>query len=267
MKLYQAAFLGALFIVSACKKEEKTEVDTQKPNITIETPTSTTEVVGGQLLNIRAKLTDNLNLSQYKIEIHPNFDGHSHGKTLNETVVPFEWDTLVNISGKEHLVDLKIPISSNAKAGSYDLLIQCIDQAGYEAPIKFVSFKIKNPDDLIPPSLNLTFPSITAVNEIIFDSTETSKSITLQGSATDNKRIKSFTIQLLEEKTSGDEDKIIYQYQWDGFNSTSLDLSQISFSLQKDDLENDAEYHLKVKVYDAVGNDDEKDAMILIKKN
>lgn len=270
MRKYALCLMAsALLGLVACKKEKKEELDNQKPSITIVKPASGSTAKGGENLQIEIRFSDNMNLSQYKLEVHPNFDGHSHGKTEGEMVSPWEWDTIVNVSGKEHTAKFSIRVPSDVKAGNYHFMAMCTDAAGYEAPLKYTEIKILNPDDTIPPSLTLTYPSVSLENEIVFDSTETEKLVTLQGSITDNVRVKGFKIQLVEHQHGktlhGDEGTVIYEYQNMNLNGTSFNLSSVSLKLYRGDLEDDGEYELKVTGYDAVGNSTDKMAILHVK--
>jgi hypothetical protein len=75
----------------------------------------------------------------YKIEIHPNFDNHSHAQArdVSETVdftFNKEWN---DIRGKKnadiHHHEIKIPI--NATPGHYHLMVYCTDVAGNESHV------------------------------------------------------------------------------------------------------------------------------------
>lgn len=267
-KLSLLLIIGVLGLI-ACKKEKKEEFDKEKPSIAIIKPTNNQVVKGNENLQIEVKFTDNMNLSQYKLEIHPNFDGHTHGKTEGEITIPWEWDTIVNISGKEHIARFSIKVPSNVKAGKYHFMAMCTDAVGYEAPLKFLDLNVLNPEDTIPPVVNLTYPSVTGETDIEFAPNVTEQSITLQGSITDNKRVKGFKIQLIEHQHSktnhGGTDKIIYEYQNMNLNGTSFDLSNITLKLYREDLEHDGEYELKVIGYDAVGNSSDKEAILHVK--
>ncbi len=267
-KISLIAVFAILFGLMSCKKEKKEEFDNQKPSINIIKPSNNQVIKGNENLQIEVKFTDNMNLSQYKLEIHPNFDGHSHGKTDEEVATPWEWDTIVNISGKEHNAKFSIKVPSNVKAGNYHFMAMCTDAVGYEAQWRVINIKILNPEDTIPPVVNLISPSITSSNEIIFNSGENEKNINFQGTITDNKRVNGFKIQLIEHhhgKTNHGEDKIIYEYQNMNLNGTSFDLSNVILKLYREDLEDNGEYELKVIGYDFVGNSSEKEAVLLVK--
>lgn len=265
-KVFFIILFGLIFI--ACKNNQKEELDTQKPSINIISPVSGTKFLTGQNMSIELKFTDNLNLSQYKIEIHPNFDGHSHGKTLNEGVSPWEWDTIVNMDGKEHLSQFQLPIPQNTQAGSYHFSVMCTDAAGYEAPLKFIELTLINPDDTIAPVVNVNYPSVSSENLIEFATGINELPLNLNGTITDNSRVKGVKIQLIESqhgKTQHENEKIIYEYQNFNLNGTSFDLSTINFKLYREDLENDGEYHLIITGYDYVGNSATKEALLHVK--
>lgn len=265
-KVFFIIFFGLIFI--ACKNNKKEELDTQKPSIDIVSPVSGTKFLTGQNMSIEVKLTDNLNLSQYKIEIHPNLDGHSHGKTQNEGITSWEWDTIVNIQGKEHLAKFPLHVPQNTQAGNYHFLVMCTDAAGYEAPLKLVEFVLINPEDTIAPVVNLNYPSVSLENIIEFATGINELSLTLSGTISDNSRVKGVKIQLIESKhgkTHQHGEKIIYEYQNFNLNGTLFDLSNINFKLYREDLENDGEYHCVITGYDYVGNSATKEALLHIK--
>jgi len=267
MKNIVLVFLLSSFVLFSCKKEKKEELDNQKPSITVNKPINNFVSKGGSDFEIDIVFKDNMNLSQYKLEIHSNFDGHTHGKTDGEATVPWEWDTIVNISGKEHQAKFKIKVPMNITAGNYHFLAMCTDAVGYEAPLNLVNFKAINLEDTVSPVLSISYPSLTSENVIQFLPTENEKIINFDGSITDNKRLKGVKIQFMEQghgKTLHDE-KIIYEYQNMNLNGTSFNLSNISLKLFREDLEHDQEYVLKIIAYDSVGNSTDKEAIIDIK--
>jgi len=69
------------------------------------------------------------------IEIHSNFDHHSHGKSrgAGETV-DFSFNKSYDISGKKaaHIHHHDIMIPKDATPGDYHLMVYCTDAAGNE---------------------------------------------------------------------------------------------------------------------------------------
>ena len=82
-------------------------------------------------------LSDDVMLKSYMIEIHSNFDHHSHGKSraaaTGEATVDFSFNRSYDISGKKtaHIHHHDIVIPANATPGDYHLM----DAAGNETYI------------------------------------------------------------------------------------------------------------------------------------
>lgn len=127
---------SSLFLTS-CDKDEKADVT--KPVIKLNAPKE------GAVLKIGSKhgvhldmdLEDDVMLKSFKIDVHNNFDNHSHTKAGDGTVA-FSFNKTYDISGKkqhhEHNHDIKIP--ENAKPGKYHLMIYCLDAAGNESMVE-----------------------------------------------------------------------------------------------------------------------------------
>lgn len=144
---------------------------------------------GGGAIDFSLRFEDDEALSQYKIDIHNNFDCHGHGAAptpgistpdlVNQTT---DWTVLdiVGLSGQESEIDLKLTVPENVTAGYYHLQIQVLDESGNDNPFaNFYSLSIKNPKDIVAPSLSVTQPAgaVTA---------KKGESLNFQGSASDN---------------------------------------------------------------------------------
>ncbi|MDR2383688.1 MAG: DUF4625 domain-containing protein [Prevotellaceae bacterium] len=129
--------LTAIFFLSltACDKSDKS--DTTKPVITLIEPAEDDVLQIGSDVHFEAEFEDDEMLASYKVNIHPNFDDHSHAVTKSESeTVDFEFDKSWTISGKNaaiHHHDIVIP--ENATPGHYHLMVYCIDAAGNESYI------------------------------------------------------------------------------------------------------------------------------------
>lgn len=142
MKNLKSLSLIALFLfcMTACE-----QADTIPPTIVVASPEEDATIEAGEKLCVKVTFTDNKALSAYKINIHPNFNGHSHApmrslasSTLaTEQTVDFEV-TLTSASQNDPLTgtncfrDIDIDIPDNATPGNYHLLIYCTDAAGNE---------------------------------------------------------------------------------------------------------------------------------------
>jgi hypothetical protein len=109
-------------------------------------------VYRGESFTFKAVFTDNRELGNYNIEIHNNFDHHSHS-TDNVECEPDEKKTPVNpfIYSKDFhipggMVSYEagniIHIPEDADTGDYHFMIRLTDKAGWQQ-LKAVSIKIR----------------------------------------------------------------------------------------------------------------------------
>jgi hypothetical protein len=93
--------------------------------------------IGGEHgVHFEAEFSDNESLTSYKVNIHPNFDGHGHTYSSDEEVVEFEYEKSWELSGRNASIHHhEITIPENAKPGAYHLMVYCTDAAGNEAHI------------------------------------------------------------------------------------------------------------------------------------
>lgn len=138
-KYFKFAFLGMLTVVStalfvSCSSDD--DADTTKPVIDLHEPEDGEEILIGDEhgMHIEMDLSDNEQLSSYKINIHNNFDGHEHPAKAAAAGEVFEITKVYDISGLKnthiHLHDIIIP--ETAAPGKYHLMVYCTDKAGNE---------------------------------------------------------------------------------------------------------------------------------------
>ncbi|MDR0725866.1 MAG: DUF4625 domain-containing protein [Prevotellaceae bacterium] len=120
---------------TGCDKNE--ESDTTKPVIKLIEPEEDDVLKIGADVHFEAEFEDDKMLASYKVNIHPNFDGHSHAVTKGETeTVDFEFEKSWTISGKNTSIHHhEIVIPENATPGHYHLMVYCTDAAGNESYI------------------------------------------------------------------------------------------------------------------------------------
>lgn len=126
-------------------------------------------LTGGEQLSIDAIFEDDNSLSQYKIDIHNNFDCHGHGGgSAPSIVVPSvqnqteDWTVLdiFELSGTSSSASRTLNVPENVTAGNYHFHVQVIDEAGNDSPFSnFVSLKITNPLDETSPHIGVDEPS------------------------------------------------------------------------------------------------------------
>ena len=80
MKTYIFKILLAfsVLILDSCSGDDDQVVDTQKPEIVLNSPGEHQEFMPGEEIYLNADFSDNVELGSYKIEIHYAEDGHTH---------------------------------------------------------------------------------------------------------------------------------------------------------------------------------------------
>jgi hypothetical protein len=123
--------VGGLFF-SSCERGG----DTEKPVIRLIEPAEGAHLKIGDDhgVHFELELTDNVMLRSYKVEIHPNFDGHSHGAPMRAGTVDFRFNRSWDVSGRRNVSvhHHEIVVPENATPGEYHLLVYCTDAAGNE---------------------------------------------------------------------------------------------------------------------------------------
>ena len=156
MKKQIAIFcLGCALLISSCKKETE-EIDTTYPVIDVNAatafPKQCSVIKRGEKFVFRAAFSDNVELGSSSIDIHHNFDHHSHSTEVNECnmepvkspVKPFLLIKTFNIpSGqKSYNINEEIIVPADIVPGDYHFLIRLTDKAGWQS-IKGISIKIQ----------------------------------------------------------------------------------------------------------------------------
>lgn len=124
-----------MFMLAACSDSDS---DTTKPAIELIEPAEGEVLLIGSEhgVHFEMKVSDDVMLKSYKIEIHSNFDNHGHetGRSA-EATLSFRFDKVYDLSGSKnadvHHHDILIP--ANATPGNYHLMVYCIDAAGNQS--------------------------------------------------------------------------------------------------------------------------------------
>ncbi|MDR1182005.1 MAG: DUF4625 domain-containing protein [Bacteroidales bacterium] len=136
---YLVCLMAISFVVfSSCDKDD--DGDTIKPVINLIEPEedATLKIGDDYGVHFDLELSDDVMLKSYKVDIHPNFDGHVHSamlKSVSSETVDFTFNKSWDVSGQKnadiHHHEIKIP--ANATPGNYHMMIYCTDAAGNEA--------------------------------------------------------------------------------------------------------------------------------------
>lgn len=124
----------AAILLAGCDDEDGENIDNTPPTITVNSPSDDSSLEAGDAVVFDAVFDDNAELSQFNIEIHENFDGHSHGRIANDpSLAKYSFKQNFDIPGGtsyQARLDEEIVISSDAMAGPYHFIVQAVDATG-----------------------------------------------------------------------------------------------------------------------------------------
>src|SRR5574344_1855649 len=123
---YITAILSMTLVLTStsCSKDDEIS-DTTKPTITITEPENDKEILIGDQngMHLEMDLSDNVMLKSYKIEIHNNFDHHSHTSRSATTDFTFTNSYHRSENRKRHIHHHDVMVPDNATPGEYNLII------------------------------------------------------------------------------------------------------------------------------------------------
>lgn len=129
----------ACSFLTSCEKKVQ---DNQRPKVNLIEPEEGAKLKIGNKhgVHFEMKLTDDVMLASYRIEIHNNFDGHNHtaSKSLRHgDEKPFFFQKEYSLKGQReasiHHHDIVIP--EGVAEGNYHLMVQVLDAAGNETTV------------------------------------------------------------------------------------------------------------------------------------
>ncbi len=179
-KYVSALFLtGALALLGSC---DSSTVDVTPPQVRLldHKPASVPAIIcgqqedtvfqlmGGDTLYFNIEFEDDVALSEYKVDIHHNFDCHGHGGGAAPGFSPptqegltEDWSVLETtpLQGATEQVERWLVVPESVTSGNYHYHIQVLDEAGNDSPFTtFYSLKLQNPTDTLAPVLSVTTP-------------------------------------------------------------------------------------------------------------
>lgn len=178
MRIIQCSVIIFCFVLIASCKKDKVDPDidkTVKPTITVVSKNYPTvseilcnanfdnvlKVSTGNDLKIQFKFKGANKLSQYKIDIHNNFDCHTHGRMAASN--PWQVLKSVDLNDNEVEVNETLTVPAHASVGNYHFIVQLIDELGNEAVPTEFNVILLNETDPTPPVINLTTPNVDSI--------------------------------------------------------------------------------------------------------
>jgi hypothetical protein len=145
-----------MLALSNCSKDNAEPIDTIYPEINTSTtdafPKQCSVIKRGEKFVFKASLSDNAQLGSLNLDIHHNFDHHTHSTELEECnlspvkqpVKPFLLIKNVTIPAgqKSYQASTEIQIPADVDPGDYHFMIRLTDKEGWQT-IKGLSIKIE----------------------------------------------------------------------------------------------------------------------------
>ena len=182
--------IPAVLFFAGCSEDD--DVDNQAPtisNVSLNGMTENIIIAAGTEIEFDAHFEDNVQLGQYRLNIHDNFDGHSHGRVLASN---FSYSKTQDLEGTSQTVHEHIPVPADATPGSYHFSILYFDADGNEGEPKFLQFEIV--DAANQPLIEITSHDVLQEMEV-----EPGSSIILAGKIEDPDGLEEVHVQLAEE--------------------------------------------------------------------
>lgn len=143
------------FAFSSCGEDEKPAIDMDYPEIVVTEesfPLQCSMLQRGTTVEFRALFTDNVELGGFSLDIHHNFDHHTHSTEVLECnleskkspVNPLLFIQTYPIPDglTEHEATAEIEIPSDIDPGDYHFMIRLTDDEGWQT-IQGLSIKIQ----------------------------------------------------------------------------------------------------------------------------
>lgn len=202
---------------------------------------------GGDLFEIELRAKDDIALSQYKIELHENFDCHGHKSNPTST---WEINDIKDLTAANADISKTYSVPTNVTAGNYHFQIDVLDASGNELAVPLIyDLKVRNSNDTIPPTISFIAPTSMSF------SAAKGSSINFKGTLSDNRALEAGENAALElEYTAvGTENTIVaktfeitnnigqtYDFDFDFMVSNDLNSGEYIFEVEFSDGVNNA---------------------------
>ena len=244
-------------LIQACNTPDP---DTTLPTIEVLTltPSAGQETICGEIednvilltstdtLEITFRLIDDVELSQYKIDLHSNFDCHGHsGKT--ETTV---WSILSieDVVGSDQTITLQLAVPTDVTTGLYHLSMQATDAAGNEAQTIIYDLSVTNETDTEAPVLSTTVPASSSFSAL------KGSTVSFEGSLTDNNPLGPGTNGRLELRYWRTSSQNIFTLFEEDFENSTGESYSLNFDVTVPATLADGTYIFELRGFDAVNN-------------
>ncbi|QDO92584.1 DUF4625 domain-containing protein [Formosa sediminum] len=136
-----------LFLLGACSDSDSVDIDEEKPTITINYddgfPQACEVLQRGETYVFKALVTDNQALAAYSIDIHNNFDHHTHDDQEESCVLDDEKEAVNPLTILENYniedgvmsyeINITVSIPSDVDTGDYHCAYSVTDETGWQS--------------------------------------------------------------------------------------------------------------------------------------
>ncbi|MCK0148073.1 DUF4625 domain-containing protein [Arenibacter sp. F26102] len=136
-----------ILVVASCTTDDNAAKDEQKPTIDINYdegfPQACSQLVRGETYSFKAMVSDNVELASYSLDIHHNFDHHTHDDQDGECSMDTKktainpWIFIENYSIEDGLtiyeISIGLTIPNDIDTGDYHCSFSVIDETGWQS--------------------------------------------------------------------------------------------------------------------------------------
>jgi len=140
-------FLSLIILSTACSDNDSIDKDEEKPTITINYsngfPQACEQLVKGETYTFKAQVTDNKALASYSLDIHNNFDHHTHDdqgeqcdlEPTKNAVNPLIFMENYSIDGglTSYEISISLTIPNDIDTGDYHCSYSVTDETGWQS--------------------------------------------------------------------------------------------------------------------------------------
>lgn len=151
---FTALATAITLLAVSCSKDDGETKDMEKPAIldgAVPVPTDCQVYHRGEEIPFRYTFTDNVALGSFNIEIHNNFDHHSHSTSAGDCPLDakkapvrpwvFNQDYTIAPGLRTYDAAVDIPIPTDIDPGDYHFMVRVTDASGWQQ-LKAISIKI-----------------------------------------------------------------------------------------------------------------------------
>tara|TARA_R110002049_G_scaffold93815_5_gene231585 strand:- start:2294 stop:2773 length:480 start_codon:yes stop_codon:yes gene_type:complete len=156
-KIKHIYFFLLVSLIVSCSSEDSPDKDEDKPSISINYnegfPQACAQLVKGQTYNFRAQVTDNTSLASYNLNIHHNFDHHTHDdqgaicelEPVKQAINPLIYMENFSIENgvTSYEINISVTIPDTIDTGDYHCAYSVTDATGWQSRTS-IDIKIVN---------------------------------------------------------------------------------------------------------------------------